>query len=302
MTSNAMPHIQPNAKPKTKMGDAEKAAIATLRKKPVVAWPTVLLLLASQAIVAGVWYLALTDQISLWLGCLVNTIAYYALFTPAHDAMHKSVSSKWWINEWALYQTAFGYLPLTSGKLLGLMHMQHHRFTNDRLDPDHDLVQDWKNVLFLWFFWDFRYIWVYNKYRDEYPDINLTRIYTELALGLSIVGAVAVFFPIEVLILWFIPTRLMVWLICLVFMYLPHVPHTYKDKDAPFQATLIREGWEWLLTPLMMYQNYHLAHHLYPTVPFYRYKKVWQAAQGYHESQQPAKVKAFDLHPYNLPV
>jgi beta-carotene hydroxylase len=113
-------------------------------------------------------------------------------------------------------------------------------------------------------------------------------------------GILAIFFPMEVLFLWLIPTRIMGWLICLVFMYLPHVPHTIKDKDAPYQATLMRQGWEWLLTPVMMYQNFHLVHHLYPTVPFYRYKKVWQAAEQYHEAQQPAKVRAFGVRPYNL--
>jgi fatty acid desaturase len=61
------------------------------------------------------------------------------------------------------------------------------------------------------------------------------------------------------------------------------------------QATVIRTGWEWLLTPLMMYQNYHLVHHLYPTVPFYRYKKAWLAREQFHESHQPAKVTAFQF-------
>lgn len=286
--------------PVNTMQAAEKAAIQQLRKKPLVAWPTVLMLFAIQATLVMVWYLVLTGDMPLWLGCLINIFAYYAKFTPAHDCMHKAVSRKGWINDLVLYQTSFTFLPFTSGKLLGLMHMQHHRFTNDELDPDHDLVSRWYNMLFLWFVWDFRYLYVYLKNKDHYPETNLTRAIVELIVGLAVMGVVAWYFPMEVLFLWFIPTRVMVWLICLVFMYLPHVPHTIKDKDDPYKATLIREGWEWLLSPLMMYQNYHLAHHLYPTVPFYRYKKVWQAAKQFHEAQNPARVKAFDLHPYNL--
>ncbi|MEZ5504579.1 MAG: fatty acid desaturase [Gammaproteobacteria bacterium] len=289
-----------NAAAKPVMSPAEKTAIGELRKKPLVAWPTVILLWSSQIAVGLVWYGVLTGQLSLWLGCVINVVAYYALFTPAHDSMHKAVSRKGWINDLVLYQTSFGYLPFTSGKLLGLMHMQHHRFANDRLDPDHDLVKHWSNALFLWFFWDFRYLYVYLKNRADYPPTNVARAVIELIVGLSIMGVVAWYFPIETLVLWFIPTRIMVWLICLVFMYLPHVPHTVKDSEAPYQATLMREGWGWLLTPLMMYQNYHLVHHLYPTVPFYRYKKVWDAAGTFHESQRPAKVKAFGLQPYNL--
>ena len=33
---------------------------------------------------------------------------------------------------------------------------------------------------------------------------------------------------------------------------------------------------EWLFTPLMLSQNYHLVHHLHPSVPFYRYVKTWR--------------------------
>ncbi|CAM5734605.1 Flavohemoprotein [Mycolicibacterium aubagnense] len=33
---------------------------------------------------------------------------------------------------------------------------------------------------------------------------------------------------------------------------------------------------EWLYTPLMLSQNYHLVHHLHPSVPFYRYTKTWR--------------------------
>ena len=278
----------------------EKTRIQTLRKKPLVAWPTVLLLWTVQAIVVWVWYSVLTGGMPLWLGCLINILAYYGMFTPAHDSMHKAVSSKSWINDLVLYQTIFSYLPFSSGKLLGLMHMQHHRFANDELDPDHSVVNHWYNVFFLWFFWDFRYLYFYLKNRQHYPHISIVSVVREMVVGFSIVGVVAWFYPQEVLWLYLIPTRMMGWLICLVFMYLPHVPHKVKDKDAPYQATLMREGWEWLLTPLMMYQNFHLAHHLYPTVPFYRYKKVWKAALDYHEAHNPAKVKAFAVRPYNL--
>jgi fatty acid desaturase len=54
---------------------------------------------------------------------------------------------------------------------------------------------------------------------------------------------------------------------------------------------------EWLLTPVLLCQNYHLVHHLYPTVPFYRLLKVWNAKRQYHESQTPAIVDAFALRP-----
>lgn len=275
----------------------DMAAFKQLKKKPVIAWPTVALQLSAQVTIISSWYFCLFHSMPLWVGCIVNIIAYYALFTPAHDAMHRSLSSKSWLNDAALFTLMLTFVPGNSGKFLGTMHMQHHRFTNDEFDPDHALVTNPSNIFFLWFFWDFRYIYVYLKNQDNYPDYSLTRLCLEIIIGFSTIGAIAVFLPVEVLMLWLIPTRIMLWLICLVFMYLPHTPHNIKHKDNPYHATLLRSGWEWLLTPLMMYQNYHLVHHLYPTIPFYRYKKAWLSRKTYHESNHPAVVKAFQLTP-----
>jgi fatty acid desaturase len=57
---------------------------------------------------------------------------------------------------------------------------------------------------------------------------------------------------------------------------------------------------EWLLTPLLTYQNYHLVHHLYPTVPFYRYRRLWESRADWHNAQQPSTVAPFRLTPDRL--
>ena len=277
-----------------------RATLAELRKKPLIAWPTVSLVILTQVAIVSVWYLVINGQLSLWLGCAINVLAYYIQFTPAHDASHNAISRIPWVNKFIFFQIMQTNVPGNTGKLLMVMHMQHHRFTNEELDPDFEVAKSFKQAWFMWFFWDFRYLFFYFKHREQYPDINIKRIFVELAAGYAIVGTLAWDFPIEVLVLWLIPTRIMGWLICFVFMYLPHVPHVYTHREHPYQATLLREGVEWLLTPLMMYQNYHLAHHLYPTIPFYRYKKAWLAREAFHEAQRPAKVQPFGLHPYNL--
>ncbi|MGB2401659.1 MAG: fatty acid desaturase [Porticoccaceae bacterium] len=70
-----------------------------------------------------------------------------------------------------------------------------------------------------------------------------------------------------------------------------------NDDSASHQCTSNRVGMEWLLTPLSLSQNYHLVHHLYPTVPFYRYLKIWDARKHYHQSQYPATTHGFSLSP-----
>jgi fatty acid desaturase len=43
-----------------------------------------------------------------------------------------------------------------------------------------------------------------------------------------------------------------------------------------YRTARVRVGMEWLLTPLLLAQNYHLVHHLHPAIPFYRCARVWR--------------------------
>ena len=102
---------------------------------------------------------------------------------------------------------------------------------------------------------------------------------------------------IELLMFWIIPQRISFFFISFIFVYLPHVPNEISEKEDAYRATSIREGMEWLLSPLMMYQNYHLVHHLYPSVPFYRIVKLWNSRLDEHLSHDPAIVPTIGLYP-----
>ena len=60
----------------------------------------------------------------------------------------------------------------------------------------------------------------------------------------------------------------------------------------------MRLGHEWLLTPVMVFQNYHLIHHLYPNIPFHRYLKVWSSIKDQIMAKNPAIQSGFDLSPH----
>jgi fatty acid desaturase len=72
------------------------------------------------------------------------------------------------------------------------------------------------------------------------------------------------------------------------FDYLPHCHLRPEAEDSRFRATRNRIGFEWVLAPLAMYQNYHLVHHLHPRVPFYRYIAVWRRREREYLERQPA--------------
>ena len=60
------------------------------------------------------------------------------------------------------------------------------------------------------------------------------------------------------------------------FDWLPHHGLEDTQRENRYRATRNRVGMEWLFTPLLLSQNYHLVHHLHPSVPFYRYIATWK--------------------------
>jgi fatty acid desaturase len=113
-------------------------------------------------------------------------------------------------------------------------------------------------------------------------------------VGLGLVqaanGAWAVFvgWALWVLLLILLPARLNALTLGWSFDYLPHCRLESQEEAGRFRTTRNRVGWEWLMTPLMLYQNYHLVHHLHPVVPFYRYLSVWRLRECQYLDRDPA--------------
>ncbi len=74
-----------------------------------------------------------------------------------------------------------------------------------------------------------------------------------------------------------LPARLAILLLAFSFDDLPHRPHRVTAAEDRFRATRLVDSR--VLEVLLVAQNYHLIHHLYPAVPFYRYRQVWVAQQ-----------------------
>lgn len=273
-------------------------AFKALKQVPFIAWPTFILLLIGLSAVGFSWYACLNGLLPLWAGMIINGLAMYTLFSPVHDALHRSLSSNERLNNFLLFLSVQPGAPGAMGRAFRVMHMQHHRFANEHEnDPDHAVAENWKNAFSSWFVWDWLYIVHFFKHGKELPEQARRQIWLDIVLGYGGLALLAWFFPWETLFLWLIPSRFSAWMVCLTFMFLPHFPHGTPAKENPYQATSIRKGMEWLLSPLLACQNYHLVHHLYPTVPFYRYRRVWLARRDYHEAQGPAIVKPFGLRP-----
>lgn len=268
-----------------------------LKSAPPVAWPTVLLFFVCTTMIGLVWYAGINNILPLWAGALINGIAAYYLFSVVHDSSHNAVSRHVWLNE-ALGRIGLVYFaPLAPMDVARYIHMAHHRFANDPArDPDayaHRL--DWLFPL-RWLNFDYYYTkWFFTKGGDfARRKYGAVAAYAAFILG-SCALIIWAGYGLELLMLWFIPTRISSFLFVFVFSFLTHQPFETLARENEYKATALRLGGEWLLSPLMAHHNYHLIHHLYPNAPFYTYRRIWAIKGDEILAREPLMPPTFGL-------
>lgn len=271
-----------------------------LTQRPSIAWPTMLLLLAAISLFIASTTVYLLGGLGLGWAIIITAVASYMAFTVGHDASHNAFSTNKKLNDWAGRISTVLLSPIPFFRMFRYIHMQHHRFANDEVkDPDLYCGKGSKWTLPLrWATLDIHYFTLYlqpgvflKRSASERRELNIATLFAIATIAFMI----SMGWGYEYFVLFFIPTRIAVVLLACTFDFLPHYPHEIKASEDPYQATRNRKGFEWLLTPLLLSQNYHLVHHLYPTVPFYRYLGVWRAREVFHQSHDPAEVSAFGL-------
>lgn len=252
---------------------------------PAVAWPTLVLLTACYATHIVVGYLYYTAVISCYTAVLVNFVSAFVVFTPMHDAAHKSILSEAsrvrWANDLVGYLSSYLFpAPFPAFKH---MHLQHHKHTND---PEHDpdfWVATGPPVLFplRWMSIEIKY---YSKYlpmifKGTRPTYEIACVLIQLAcMIVPVVLAYRHGFGETVMVVWIIPGRLSLAALAYCFDYLPHRPHKIQRSQNPAAATCVTSLYgnvTWLLTWPLLHQNYHAIHHFAPHIPFYHYSAVW---------------------------
>lgn len=259
---------------------------------PEVVWPTVGLLVGGIGlwIASSVAYLAGASP--WWLTIPVNAVASYLLFTVAHDAGHASASSLPKRNRLMGRLAVPLFAPHASFPTWRFIHMQHHRFTNhhDGSDPDAWTMGGprWQWPL-RWITIDLWYMVFYvPKLRARPKSEQREQIATLIAFTAIVVATVATGHLVELLVVLLIPCRLNVLFLGWAFDYLPHNGLHHTPSEDRLKGTRNRVGKERLLSPLLLYQNYHLVHHLHPKVPFHRYIAVWRKNEDKYLEGDPA--------------
>lgn len=217
-----------------------------------------------------------------WCCFVTNVLALHMVGTVIHDACHNVAHRNRIIN--AILGHFSALMLCFSFPVFTRVHMQHHANVNDPdNDPDH-VVSTWGP---LWIInARFLYHEVYFFRRQLWRKYELLEwIIARSLLAILVYLSFRYQFTDYVFNYWFVPLAVVGLALGLFFDYLPHRPFEERDrwKNARVYPSKI-------LNWLIMGQNYHLVHHLWPAIPWYNYERAYYAtkplldAKGSHQS------------------
>lgn len=285
---NPAPDARGDYFPPAATGVPDAAAAPLDMIKPAaqgLAAPTLWFFAGLVAIVAVASIAAIGGRIPLWLGGIINLVVFYVSGHVQHESLHRNICGT---------DGRFAFLNEVPGNIVGCalflplplfrgVHLAHHRFTNHpTLDSDMWFARKTAWGVFLACATP---LIGYQRMGQRLVKRGLMaqRVLTETILWrvfcFALVGAaVMAGFGGEVLALWIVPGLLMTPISAYVFAYSVHHPHTSQE---PMKTTRVLTGktplMARLVTFFMVFQNYHLVHHLYPRVPFYKCGAVFRA-------------------------
>lgn len=206
-----------------------------------------------------------------WICFSANVLALHLSGTVIHDASHNSGHRNRIINSILGHGSAlmlgFAFPVFTR------VHLQHHAHVNDpENDPDHYVSTGgplWMIAARFFYheiFFFKRRLW--RKY--ELLEWFLSRLFlvTVVLLGIKYD------FIDYVMNCWFVPALVIGIALGLFFDYLPHRP--FKERDRWKNARVYPSP---ITNILILGQNYHLIHHLWPSIPWYKYQPAYYATK-----------------------
>ncbi len=249
-----------------------------------IEWEMIVVGLGQFTVWVITWGLVVNNVIPLWAGFLISTISTACSYLPSHAGQHGHLSGKHkhlnWLN------TVVGQISLIplaqSHHILKATHMKHHAHTNDpERDPDyrHTHVDNWfqSAIQIQNQTGEGGLIEVVEKLSEEDPKFAKT-----LETG-SLVGFVfffaqmvaAVIYPLETLLLWWLPRKLAVSYLGIIFSHEPH-------KNLPVGRYKDSRFWS---NSMPRYLNHsmqiHVMHHMYPNICHYDEPKAIEALKPF---------------------
>jgi ferredoxin-NADP reductase/fatty acid desaturase len=267
---------------------------------PVFSFPQIGLIVIAYVGVFGGMALLINEVVPWWIAYPIMVFCFYTAFTPLHDATHRAVSSNQLLND--ILGTISGFLlfPMSNAVGYRYLHLAHHRYVGDtELDPDEPMVTvptkyfplGYLSLLFPDFIWAH---WLLFKAWKRTP-VRMRFNVLSMIFGNVLFHAIWLLSPLgyAYFFLFFIPNRLAIAYTAFTFAHAPH-PEGLKWSDFPFQTTFSLKGSKYFTWSLYG-QKHHSMHHFLPHIPWYKYFKVWDLANGAFRRQNIPEKELFSI-------
>ena len=245
-------------------------------------WEMILIGLGQAAIWLSLWPLVLNGIIDLWVGFLIAILCACFAYLPSHEAQHGNYSRgnpkiRWldgFVGHITLITLIYPY------HLLRVTHMKHHAYTNDpEKDPDYlnahtsSVMKVIKNILDGSTVDFGKYLEVFstdkafvNSFKKAIP---IALLYRFALLVLVII------FPLETLLLWWLPAKIGTVYTTVFFSYYPHLgTSTGRYQNTRFWS-------HWMPRYLNHSMQLHFIHHLHPSIGHYDEPKAIEALKPF---------------------
>ena len=231
-------------------------------------WPTLALLAAMYVLLVGNFVLYRIAPLPLVLHIAVAAVAIHFAFTIWHEAVHNNVSPRLWVNNVVGVVGMFPYM--TPYFMQRWVHLRHHAYLNEPGDP---------NLIYTdGAFWTLplRYPRVLSYASEVVANDPRSRA-EKITDTVSVLLVCSLFAAawwngmlLDAVLLWFVPLVIaklvMDW-------YINYLPHAGLPADRYRGTRVLDIAW---LTPLILVHNYHAVHHLWPNIPWHRYRAVFR--------------------------
>jgi beta-carotene hydroxylase len=238
--------------------------------------PTLWLFVLAAALIAGAATGYRQGSVPAVVTVVVIAAGIYLGFTVLHESVHRLVHKNRFLND--ILGWPAGLVLTMPQTTFRAVHLMHHAQTNDPdLDPDFFVGQGpwWQfPVRMLSPLWEYRIKYFKGRWWRNRWELA-AELATEALIVALVAGSVATGHFGDLFVLWLAPAMLALAFLAYAFDKVPHKPYDSRERFLDTRAYPSR-----VLNLLLLGQNYHIIHHAWVTIAWFRYQRVFAAVGG----------------------
>lgn len=208
-------------------------------------------------------------------GIILVALGMNAMFLLIHEGVHDILFPQKWLND--LAATLMAIAGFVSFSAYRSMHLRHHEHLGDENDPD-DYHNYTNNPKLIWLLHYNRLLWATILYLIFVPSLawrygntkERIKVVSEYLLLIVTYISIWQFVPLQIFFTtWIVPFILTNFTINIRGL----TQHGITDATDPFLASRSIESHP-IIQFLLVNENFHLEHHLFPSIPSYNLPKL----------------------------